>query len=526
MKIKTLLIAVVLVLGLAATASASTQWTVGASPEPVRVATGYTEKVGALSFNTVENPGWTVTGTITIDYKYTITVPASAITITTFCGGTPPCPGAPTLGNEIDTAGKKVIITVTPNFTSPALDYGFVVDGVRIDVTGLIGSADYFDVNVQATVTASGNQITNGQANALVLQRIMPPFASFTNTYVNNVSVIDGVDPTAITLTAVENFRNAFWQTIATDPTQNVVQRIYITPTQTIPSGIRISFPAADNAGKWSRGTASYLGSSVGYSYNGTVYYDLAANTDVNAVENFILSNVMVEADTAIERGSVYPVGTQVFLQIDLGQYKNGTTPYYPSSTNIPRYLSSPKASTVSVINFMADFTKTILMVPYASDQSVFDTGLAIANTTKDPFEDADLNGVLDNTFQDIIDGAIAQDGKLVFYLYPNTGNPFMVSTVTSSGVRNPAIPAKVLDASGKLPAGKTYSILLSQLVAAAGYSADTFEGYILIVCDFTNAHGQYFVAYEEFNSFANGALMLVVNSEYRAVDLPESFGQ
>jgi hypothetical protein len=45
MKIKTLLIAVVLVLGLAATASASTQWTVGASPEPVRVATGYTEKV-------------------------------------------------------------------------------------------------------------------------------------------------------------------------------------------------------------------------------------------------------------------------------------------------------------------------------------------------------------------------------------------------------------------------------------------------------------------------------------------------
>jgi hypothetical protein len=205
-----------------------------------------------------------------------------------------------------------------------------------------------------------------------------------------------------------------------------------------------------------------------------------------------------------------------------LGPYPNHAT----VPTNIPRYLTTPKQFPYTVISFVQDFTKTILMVPYASDQSVFDTGLAVANTTLDPFEDANLDGVLDTTYNDVIDGAIAQTGKIVFYLYPTVGNPFMVSTATLA--TNP-IPGhdtkKVLDDAGNLAAGRTYSILLSQLAAAGGFDEDTFEGYMLIVCDFTNAHGQYFVAYEEFNSFSNGALMLVVTGDYRA-GITESLGQ
>jgi len=524
MKIKTLLIAVVLVLGLAAPASASTQWTVGASPEPVRVATGYTEKVGVISFNTVENANYTVTGTITIDYGKTITVPATSVNITTFCGGTSPCPGAPNLNdpaNKVIEDGTKLVIRVFPA-SSPVLDYGFTVDGVRIDVTGY-GTGEFI---VNAIVTAAGNQITNGQATALVLQRISNPFASFTNTTASNVSVINGTYtgtgganvPVAITLNATEGFRNAFWQINASDPTQTNPQQIYITPVSSIPAGISLAFPNADNSGHWTRvGTDTLSG-------NGTITYTLTSNSDVTAVENFVLSNVMVSATTAVARGSVYPVDTTVYLRIDLGPFPNNTTPY--NSTNVPRYKTQPLTSAAPAITFRQDFTKTILMVPYASDQSVFDTGLAVANTTLDPFEDGDLNGVPDNTYNNVIDGAIAQSGKIVFYLYPTVGNPFMVSTATLAG--NP-IPGhntkKVLDAAGNLPAGKTYSILLSQLVAAGGYAEDTFEGYILAVCDFTNAHGQYFVAYEEFNSFSNGAVMLVVSGNFRA-GITESLGQ
>ncbi|MDM7997375.1 MAG: hypothetical protein QUT30_17030 [Acidobacteriota bacterium] len=517
MKIKTLLIAVVLVLGLAATASASTQWTVGASPEPVRVATGYTEKVGAISFNTVESANYTVTGTITIDYHYNITVPVDNITITTYCYGTSPCAGAPDLSQKEIEDGSKLVIHVVPNFVDPALDYSFVVDGVRIDVTGLIAGAPYFDINVNATVIASENQITNGQAQALVLQRIMPPFGTLTNETASGASIINGLAPTEVTLTAQENFRNAFWKLDDStgDPTQTNVQRIYISPTATIATGITITFPDYDATGNWHR-----VGSGV-LSGNGTIVYELVQNTNINAKENFQVT-VDVAAQTAIERGSVYPLGTVVFLKIDLGPYPTPAN----APSNIPRYLSDPKQFPNTVISFVQDFTKTILMVPYASDQSVFDTGLAVANTTMDPFEDADLNGVLDTTYDDVIDGAIAQTGKIVFYLYPNVGNPFMVSTVALAS--NP-IPGhdtkKVLDATGKLPAGKTYSILLSQLAAAGGYAEDTFEGYMLIVCDFTNAHGQYFVAYEEFNSFSNGAVMLVVSGDYRA-GITESLGQ
>jgi len=259
MKIKTLLIAVVLVLGLAATASAATQWTVGASPEPLRVATGYTEKVGAISFNTVNNVGETVTGTITIDYHNQITVPASAINVRFTCGGVTPCPTIPdntfVPAIEPNDSGlmTRVVLNVVP---VPEIEYSFVVDGVRINVTGLLGAgAPYFDINVNANVIASENQITNGQANALVLQRIMPPFGTLTNQTLAHVSVINGttlLSSTAVTLTAQENFKNAFWKIITGptgDPTQNVVQNIIIRPTQTIPAGISITFPSTDATG-------------------------------------------------------------------------------------------------------------------------------------------------------------------------------------------------------------------------------------------------------------------------------------
>jgi hypothetical protein len=91
----------------------------------------------------------------------------------------------------------------------------------------------------------------------------------------------------------------------------------------------------------------------------------------------------------------------------------------------------------------------------------------------------------------------------MTFYFYPQQGSPFDYTTADDS-------PGAGLDAGGKLAAGGTYTVLLSELIAAAG-SRDFFTGYIIVITNFTNAHGQYFVS--DFQFFTNGALMLVLDN-------------
>lgn len=115
---------------------------------------------------------------------------------------------------------------------------------------------------------------------------------------------------------------------------------------------------------------------------------------------------------------------------------------------------------------------------------------------------------------------AFPQTGKIVFYCYNNDG---VVTTIDTS---NAAVKASLeaqdaifpLTAAGALESGKSYAVVLSQLLTAAGANPD-FHGYIIIVTDFTNAHGQYFLT--NWNFFSNGAQMLVLAGT-RSTDLPE----
>jgi hypothetical protein len=43
-----------------------------------------------------------------------------------------------------------------------------------------------------------------------------------------------------------------------------------------------------------------------------------------------------------------------------------------------------------------------------------------------------------------------------------------------------------------------------------------SFSGYVFIVTDFTNGHGEYFIS--NFDNFTHGSLMLVVNDLDRAI--------
>lgn len=498
MKTKTLLIAAVMFLGISVAAFAQAQYSVSASPETTRVSTGYTEKVGDIGFNTIQASDLTVTGTITIDYGRDITsYPLSNIKIETFVNandntgyGTTP----PTFALSVENK-TQVVIAITPATTGAARIYSFRLTGVRVDVHGGAGNAP-----IDAVVTATENMIVNGQATARVLNAIELPFASFTNNTLH-ISALDGGGGT-VTFVATEKFRAALGVTVASDPTQNNVQQLKIVLDQAVPTGVTVTFAGTDSAGNWALATG-YTGVLSGSST--TVVYNLVHDTNVSEIEavKFVATVAAVAPTT-----TVYDTDYTVKARITLAPISTGAVAV------VPRYAESYLDSS-TVFDFVAAFDKTVLMIPYATTAALYDTGIAIANTTTDPGAAA----------TDFI-SPLKQDGKITFYFFPNEGEPFSVDTKADYD----ALPAQdpvVIESDGLLPSGKTYVVLLSQLLAAAPETpADPFTGYIIAVCDFTHAHGQYFIS--DFGSFTNGALMLVMNpfeGGNRSLSVPESLG-
>jgi len=503
MKTKTLLIAAVMFLGISVAAFAQAQYSVSASPETTRVSTGYTEKVGDIGFNTIQASDLTVTGTITIEYGRDITTyPLSNIQIETFVnagdnvgyGVTPPT-------FVVAVEDTQVIIEITPAAADAARIYSFRLTGVRVDVHGGSGNAP-----IDAVVTATQNMIVNGQATARVLNAIELPFASFTNNTVA-ISALDGGNG-VVTFTATEKFRAALGVTVATDDTQNNVQLLKIVLDNAVPAGVTVTFDGTDSSGNWALATGydGILTSADGAVP--TVVYQLVQDTNVAEIEAVkFRATVVAVAPTS----TVYDTDYAVKAKITLAPIHDGTI------SVVPRYAESYLESD-AVFTFFAAFDKTVLMIPYATTAALYDTGIAISNTTLDPGAAA----------TDFI-SPLQQDGKITFYFFPNDGDPFAVDTIADYA----ALPAQdpvVIGADGLLPAGKTYVVLLSQLLAAVDtevYDApeDPFTGYIIAVCDFTHAHGQYFIS--DFGDFTNGALMLVMNpaSASRATSVPESFG-
>ena len=127
----------------------------------------------------------------------------------------------------------------------------------------------------------------------------------------------------------------------------------------------------------------------------------------------------------------------------------------------------------VTIANILP--TSTTMLMPYAITSPPFDTGLAVANTTADPF--AITGG-----------SATPTSGTIKLDFFPTTstggaGTPF--SLTTSSTVK----PGIGLSSDGTLAAGATWAVLLSQLLTAAGQTG-TFQGYIFITANFLDAHG------------------------------------
>ncbi len=105
----------------------------------------------------------------------------------------------------------------------------------------------------------------------------------------------------------------------------------------------------------------------------------------------------------------------------------------------------------------------TILLFPYVTNSSGFDTGISISNTGLGP------------------SGVIGTSGRVRLYYYGTLSNgsqPTRTQEITNTSV----------------PAGSMVKLILSTGGSYGLQGNPNFEGYIIAVCDFPLAHGIYFI--------------------------------
>jgi hypothetical protein len=135
------------------------------------------------------------------------------------------------------------------------------------------------------------------------------------------------------------------------------------------------------------------------------------------------------------------------------------------AATQIPSFSSTP-TDTVTANTFTFAACTTNLLFPFVTNANGFETGIAIANTSKDPFK-----------------SATPQSGTCTLNFY--------MSGV--SGSTNPtAVTAPNLTEGANQPflAGETYAFTLTQALGVNTSNPATFQGYVIAQCGFSYGHG------------------------------------
>jgi len=151
------------------------------------------------------------------------------------------------------------------------------------------------------------------------------------------------------------------------------------------------------------------------------------------------------------------------------------------SSGPIPRFIDTSTAKTAISIAIC----RTVLLFPFVTNQVGFDTGLAISNTSTDPF------------------GTTPQAGTCTLNWYGANSVPVITTPSVATAT--------------------TYTTL-------ASVAAPNFQGYMIAVCGFQYAHGFAFVSDIGARNLAMGYLALIVpdpglNGGRAAADISKSVG-
>jgi hypothetical protein len=397
------------------------------------------------------------------------------------------------IGTPIDN-GAATGITVTDSTTA------YVVGGSVTVSNGTAGGVVSFSVN-GAVDFAAGDQVTiagvRGQIDqspgsvvgtALIGQLTASPstIAAFSPTQETVARSADPLtmafDPTTIlqcqpgaaadaTITVTEGFNTAFVDHGDADeveygassapsnprPTHGGVNNSRINIVLTgLPSGVTITWPDQSDFDSGTGGVDSILdlvdqstsGDRATYVY-GT---DDQSPSDTNT-EVFVIT-----LDTTPVTGNVELSGTTNDFGTATGQGQMHP-PATPSSAR-PRYNHPLEPTPAAALLTVAPCT-TNLLFPWVLNFGGYDTGMAIANTSADPY------------------GTVPQSGTCTLNLFPT-------DTTTNNGV---ALAGPISVTTANVQAGSVWRATMSGTSSFAGKA-----GYIIAVCRFQYGHGFGFI--------------------------------
>jgi hypothetical protein len=251
-----------------------------------------------------------------------------------------------------------------------------------------------------------------------------------------------------------------------------------------VPSGLNIYVPlTASDFVSTSATTASPLKAVYTASETGTLSTGLTAVTSPSVLSGLGLTQLTVSGTTATAIYEITVDNTSaidsIYIPVYLSAAANTVTNYLTNPTlTVTTSLAPQLTSATQIPSFNSAFTADVatfnatkfspcvtnLLFPFVTNANGFETGIAISNTTKDPF------------------GTTTQSGTCTLNYYASG----------VSGATNPtAVTAPNLAEGTNQPylAGETYAFTLTQSLGVNTSNPATFQGYIIATCNFVDAH-------------------------------------
>jgi len=516
---------VVCMLGMATSAFAGLNCTVTATPIPREVLNSHWANVADLNFSCLGTAGATTEASITIFYAgLTITNAPTVPTVANGGHNIAVVPGALVAALDksradlgatgVNNAGSLVGLTIPAQATPAVLCAAactFSLTNVVLSMAG--GTTSGQSVSASINVVSQGGNVTLTGSPTVVVSSVVPALntafqlatgtnpASFTAAGANppssaNCSTQACLDARArfsvvVTEDHIDSWRmNTQYYNNASGTALNgtnllftfsgmvpgsIISNCVLTPT---PAG-----PVWDLTGSGIAGTAGTT-TLVAEIRNGT------ANLDQTAIDSLRMDCGSSTTSPGYSAGgSTAPATTPVTVNVQ--PYPNGAAlPLVlgvPSASaggltaGTPRFQAGSSVGPVTVVNFVGGVTgQTTMLIPWviasgaaAPPAGTFNTGVVIANTTKDPAPfGTDAQGAATDTA-----------GNLSFYFFPADGSAsFTVTPSTGFGLAN-----------GVLASGSSFIGNFSDILKAGSVTGN-FSGYVFVVANFTHAHGSAFV--------------------------------
>jgi len=415
----------------------------------------------------------------------------------------------------LNTTFSRVEITL-PGFDTAAnsLSGSFTLVGVRIDANGKTGAQ-----TATASLNSSANNYVLTTPSITVINALSPGIANFaigarsSNSTLGAATIFTNrtvPDPTG-SLILAEGFAGAFrtsaqLSNFGGGPVKNSTQ-IRLT-FNGIPAGVTLSLDIKTRSGTGellvpSSMVASFSASGPATSATTTTTVTASANTaTISFLQASLATTDTVEVDytvlTPLSTTAAVTTASTITCTATLVPIGDGVDNSDSTRLGLPRedqgYPTFAEADLgpITVVNIIP--ASTTMLLPYALVLPPYDTGLAVANTTADPFGSSG-------------GGATSQSGNVVLTFYPTLsagGAGTSFSLTTSSTVR----PGAGLSSDGTIAAGATWTVLLSQLLTAAGQTGN-FVGYVFIQANFLNAHGTATIS--DFRTYSLAANVLVL---------------